>query len=137
MTPDALAALHARCFTTPAPWPAAEFAATLASPGAFLLHESQGFLLGRVVADEAELITLATAVEARRQGIGRRLLAAFLAESAARGAVTAFLEVAADNAPALALYTQAGFAVQGRRRAYYRTPDGQRKDALILTRLLT
>ncbi|NUB45072.1 ribosomal protein S18-alanine N-acetyltransferase [Fertoebacter nigrum] len=136
MTPDALAALHARCFTTPPPWPAAEFIATLSSPGAFLLHESQGFLLGRVVADEAELITLATAPEARRQGIGRSLLAGFLAEAAARGAATAFLEVAADNTGALALYTQAGFAVQGRRRGYYHAPDGRRTDALILTRAL-
>jgi len=133
MTPDDLAALHALVFTRPPPWPAAEFAATLASPGAFLLHESHGFLLARVILDEAELVTLATAPAARRQGIGCRLLAAFMAQAAARGAATAFLEVATDNSAALALYDQAGFTVQGRRRDYYRSPDGQRQDALILT----
>jgi len=134
MTPDALAALHARCFITPPPWSAAEFCATLASPGALLITESQGFLLGRVVADEAEVITLATAPEARRQGIASRLLATFLRDAVARGAVATFLEVAANNAPAIALYISAGFASHGRRKGYYSAPDGSRTDALLLNR---
>jgi len=79
MTPDSLASLHARCFTTPAPWSAASFAAFLADPAVFLIADPQGraFLLGRVIAGEAELLTLATAPESRRLGLARDLLARF------------------------------------------------------------
>ena len=135
MTPEALAALHARAFITPAPWEAASFAGLLADPLAFLLVEGDaGFLLGRAVAGEAELLTIAVAPEARRRGLGRRLVARFLYQARLRGADRAFLEVAADNAPAVALYESAGFAPAGQRRGYYLTPDGRRIDALVLTR---
>ncbi|MBL8562090.1 MAG: GNAT family N-acetyltransferase [Gemmobacter sp.] len=137
MTPEAMAALHARCFTTPRPWSAAEFATLRADPLCFALTEPDGLLWGRAVAGEAELLTLAVAPEARRQGIAARLLAGFLAQAAARQAETAFLEVAADNAPALALYQRGGFAAAGRRRGYYRRPDGAALDALVMTRALS
>ena len=56
MTPEALAALHARCFPAhPRPWSAAEFSDLIGNRLNFLLIRPQGFLLGRVVADEAEL----------------------------------------------------------------------------------
>lgn len=129
MTPDDLAAIHARCFTRPRPWSAAEFAALLDSPRAFLLTRPQGFLLGQTVADEAELLTLAVAPDARRQGIARDLIAEFAATSRARGAAQAFLEVAADNAAAQALYHAAGWRESGRRRRYY----GPDLDALVMT----
>ncbi len=119
MTPDRLADLHARCFTRPRPWSAAEFAALLDGPHAFLLIKPQGFLLGRVIVDEAELLTLAVDPDARRQGVARDLVAEFAATSRARGAASAFLEVAADNTPAQALYHAAGWREAGRRRRYY------------------
>lgn len=132
-----LAALHGRCFTTPRPWAAAEIAGLLQDPLCFLRVDGQetdpkGFLIGRAVAGEAELLTVAVAPEARRAGIGQRLLAGFEAESRARHAETAFLEVAADNMAAQALYTGWGFAVTGRRKAYYHRPDGSTLDALVM-----
>lgn len=133
MTPADLAALHAVCFLSPRPWSAAEFVALTGRADTFLLTESQGFLLGRVVAGEAELLTLAVAPVARRQGTARRLLARFQAEAMARSAETAFLEVSAANAPARALYATAGWAEAGLRRGYYRRPEGGAEDALILT----
>ena len=54
-----------------------------------------------------------------------------LAVARARGAGAMFLEVAAGNAPALALYGREGFAEVGRRRRYYRHPT---EDALVLGR---
>lgn len=132
MTPEALADLHARCFTTPRPWSAAEFADFLGSRFCFLLTEPAGFLLGRVIADEAELLTVAVDPAARRQGMGARLLTGFAATASARGATTAFLEVAAGNTPAQALYRQAGWVETGRRRGYYHAPDGTAEDALLL-----
>ncbi len=137
MTPGALAALHARSFITPRPWTEAEFAGFLADPLVFLLAEGDaGFLLGRVVAGEAELLTLAVAAEARRRGVGRKLVSRFLFQARLRGAETAFLEVAEDNIPALGLYARCGFSEAGRRRGYYPTPNGRAVDALVLRRML-
>lgn len=132
--PEALAALHAACFTVPRPWGADEFAGLLARPDTFLLQEPAGFLLGRALAGEAELLTLAVAPDRRRNGTGRQLVGGFLAEAAARGAEAAFLEVAEDNLAAIALYDHSGFIRAGRRRGYYAHPDGRRVDALVMTR---
>ena len=135
MTPTALAALHEAAMTSPRPWSPDEFAAFLADPLVHLHVAADGacFALGRSVAGEAELLTLATAPAFRRQGLARAALAAFDAEATRRGARTGFLEVAADNGAALALYRGAGWAEAGRRRGYYATAAG-RVDALVLTR---
>ncbi|CAM3260978.1 ribosomal-protein-alanine N-acetyltransferase [Paracoccus aminovorans] len=131
--PDQLAELHLRCFAAhPRPWSAPEFDALLKSPLNFLLVRPQGFLLGRAVAGEAELLTLAVAPEARRQGLGAQLLRDFAAASRARGAEMAFLEVAADNAGAIALYAGRGWENAGRRRNYY-APG---LDAILMRRAL-
>jgi ribosomal-protein-alanine N-acetyltransferase len=138
VTPAALSALHARCFTSPRPWTEAEFASLLADPLAFLMVEGDaGFLLGRAVAGEAELLTLAVAPEARRRGLGLRLVSRFLYQARLRGAESAFLEVGSDNPAAQAVYAKAGFAETGRRRGYYRSADGGLVDALVLRRVLT
>ena len=137
MTPADLAALHALCFTTPRPWTAAEFAGFLADPLCFTLTEGEAFLTARAVAGEAELLTLAVAPQARRRGLGTRLVQRFVYQARLRGAETAFLEVAADNAAAIALYTRAGFTESGARRGYYRRVDGTATDALILRRTLS
>lgn len=131
MTPEALATLHAAVFTVPRPWSAAEFASFLTDGLSFLLVEDGGFLMGRSVAGEAELLTLAVAPDLQRRGIGGRLVAQFLAEARVRDAEQAFLEVAADNAPAIRLYRRAGFSEVGRRRGYYAASDGRKIDALV------
>jgi len=135
VTPAGLAALHRRCFRTPPPWSEADFAAFAADPLAFLLVEGDaGFLLGRVVAGEAELLTLAVAPESRRLGLGRKLVARFLYQARLRGGTRVFLEVSAENPAAVALYESAGFATAGRRRGYYATPEGGRIDAIVMAR---
>ena len=133
---EALAALHAAAFD--APWDAAALAALLAQSGAILAVEpGEGFILLRAVADEAEVLTLAVRPEARRKGLGRRLVEAGAVQAAAWGAERVFLEVADDNAAALALYARCGFREVGRRRGYYARPDGTRRDALLLALNLT
>lgn len=136
MTPADLARLHAETFTSPRPWTEAEFAELLAAPGVFLVTDAGGFALGRVAAGEAELLTIAVPAAARRTGVGLRLMQAFDRAAARMGAGTAFLEVAADNAAALALYRRHGWTEAGRRRGYYARPGGA-ADALILTRPIT
>lgn len=131
-----MAAVHAACFTTPRPWSAAEIASTLDSAFAFVLTEPSGFLIGRVVAGEAELITLAVDPSARKRGTGGRLVDGFLAEAKLRGAESVFLEVAANNLPAQSLYARKGFEPKGKRRGYYQSPTGERIDALVLARAI-
>jgi len=137
VTPATLAALHARCFQTPRPWSEAEFETLLADPLVFLLVEGDaGLLLGRAVAGEAELLTIAVAPEARQRGLGRRLVSRFLYQARLRGSDRAFLEVAEDNLAARTLYARAGFSPAGRRRGYYRNSAGDAVDALVLRRML-
>jgi ribosomal-protein-alanine N-acetyltransferase len=98
-------------------------------PGAFgLIDSDSGMILARIAGDDAEILTLAIAPARRRCGFGRALLAGALEEARRRGARAVFLEVSEANEAARALYTAAGFAEVGRRRAYYR--DGT--DALVL-----
>jgi len=136
VTPDALAALHALCFSHPRPWSAKEFASVIDSPGVFLRTDPHGFVLGRALAGEAELLTLAVHPDARRRGVGRDLLLRFETTAREREASEALLEVAEDNMPARALYAGGGYVQAGRRPGYYVTLDGPRIDALILRKAL-
>lgn len=90
-----------------------------------------GFTLCRHIGPEAELLLIGVAPAARRGGVGRALLATAADDARRRDATTMFLEVRDGNTAALALYRTAGYAVVGRRRDYYRGPDGAR-DALTL-----
>jgi ribosomal-protein-alanine N-acetyltransferase len=134
----ALAAVHAEAFI--APWPSEAFASLLQSPGVFAVVSEDGGMIGlilmRTVADEAEVLTLAVAPGRQREGAGRTLLEAGLGLAAAAGAREAFLDVAADNTPALRLYEAAGFTEVGRRGGYYRRATGPAIDALVLRRAL-
>lgn len=98
---------------------------------------SLGYCLARIAVDEAEVLSIAVAGAARGQGLGRALLGACLEEAKARGAARMFLEVAADNPPALALYRRMGFETCGRRPKYYPRRTGEAADALVLARNLT
>jgi [ribosomal protein S18]-alanine N-acetyltransferase len=85
----------------------------------------------RVVGDTAEILTVGVVPQARRQGIGGRLLAMLLDEARRRGAVETFLEVRVDNPAAQKLYEQARFVRVGIRRGYY---AGGRVDAVVMRR---
>ena len=124
----ALADIHARAFDEA--WEAAAFARLLAMPGAFALQAAEndaplGFVLARIGGGEAEIITIAVDPGARRKGLGRALMERAGAEALARGAEAMFLEVAEDNAPAIALYDRLGFEPVGRRPAYYTRSGGK------------
>jgi ribosomal-protein-alanine N-acetyltransferase len=131
-----MAALHAAAMTAPRPWSEAEFAALLATTGTFATGDHRAFALGRVIVDEAELLTIATHPDHRRTGLARAALSAFEAEARACGAATAHLEVAADNAAALGLYAAAGYRRSGLRRGYYRDRGGRAVDAILMAKTL-
>jgi [ribosomal protein S18]-alanine N-acetyltransferase len=78
-----------------------------------------GFIMSRVAADEAEILSVAIAPARRRRGFSRPLLDFHLRSLAGLGARTVFLEVDEHNAPACRLYGGAAFHEVGRRRGYY------------------
>ncbi len=78
-----------------------------------------GFILSRLVLDEAEILSVAVAASRRGRGLARRLLDLHLRRLAGLGARTVFLEVDEGNVPARRLYRRAGFRDVGRREGYY------------------
>lgn len=132
----ACAALHRRLFT-PA-WDETAFRILLSAPeteAQGIEHGSAGlvtFLVARVAADEAEIVTFGVAPAQQRQGLASRLLATVIACLRRRGVRCAYLEVAEDNAAARALYSRAGFAQVGRRRDYYVASGSPSRDAIVL-----
>jgi ribosomal-protein-alanine N-acetyltransferase len=146
-----MAAIHAAAFVRLRPWTAEEFAALLSGVGVFVVSDGEagaspphegggkhpppvGFLLGRALAGEAEVLTLAVRPGAQGKGLGGALMARFLAEASARGAARAFLEVAADNDVARRLYGRHGFTPAGVRRGYFPLTGGGAVDGIIMAR---
>jgi ribosomal-protein-alanine N-acetyltransferase len=134
----ALARVHALAFETP--WPPEAFTGLLDSPGVFALaavdEEVVGLILMQAIAGEAEVLTLAVAPTHQRRGAAGALLKAGLDLACTAGAESGFLEVAADNAAAIALYAGAEFTQVGRRAGYYARSGGPAVDALVLQRTL-
>ena len=121
------------------PWSATEIEDLLRQTGAVADTATDGpgkhlfgFAISRVVAPEAELLTIAVARAKQGAGIGKALLSAHLARLAANRASHVFLEVDEGNGPALKLYRSFGFQQVGQRPGYYPGKDGARATALIL-----
>ena len=131
MHPEALANLHAQCFTVPRPWREDEFKSLLGSRGVYLISHSNGFALGRIAGPEAELLTIAVHPMAQNAGHGARLMDDFLCKSETLGAKELFLEVAENNASAIALYTRSGFKNVANRPKYFKQNSGPALNALI------
>ncbi|WP_342359995.1 ribosomal protein S18-alanine N-acetyltransferase [Terrarubrum flagellatum] len=136
----AVAHIHAEGFARG--WPADEIeamildpavvgdgAATAGWPGALA-----GFVLSRIAADEAEILSICVRRKNQGKGVAGRLLNHHLSRLGQRGARAVFLEVEEGNTPAIALYRRYGFAEVGRRKSYYPKADGRTADALTMRR---
>lgn len=137
----ALAALHRVSFRHG--WSESEFERLL-SDRAAVAHVARanggrgpivGFVLSHRVDHEAEILLVALAPGERGKGTATRILAKHLSRLAAAGVSRIFLEVDEGNAAARKLYARAGFSEVGRRKGYYRKPEGDAA-ALILARNL-
>ena len=131
----ALAALHASSFHRG--WSEDEFEHLL-SEHHVVAHRATvgtalaGFILSRIVQDEAEILSIAVASARRGRGLARQLLDINLRRLAALGAHSVFLEVGEGNISARRLYRRAGFQEVGRRERYYAPEQGAA--ALVLRR---
>jgi len=132
--PD-LAELHRRIFGPQGPDPREDLQ-KMCESGLLLCVRADdraiGLAVGKVAADELEIYSVGVEPSARREGLGRRLVAALEGAARTAGATRAFLEVRASNRAAQRLYAEAGYTASGRRPAYYR--DGE--DAVLMTRCL-
>lgn len=136
MTPAELAHIHALTFSIPRPWSEAEFSDLLEDPTIFLVTAPDGFALGRLVANEVELLTISIKPTAQGKGQGTQLLRAFLQQAKTKGAEITFLEVADNNHRAIGLYKKLGFTQIARRKDYYHSPKGNKISALIYNKPL-
>jgi [ribosomal protein S18]-alanine N-acetyltransferase len=127
-----VASLHVDVFHRP--WSDGEFRALLSESNVFgFLAKAEGkphaaptgFILLRMAAGEAEILTLAVAKSMRRHGLGRRLVDESLRRLHALRVGTLFLEVDGANKPAITLYKRLGFKKVGERPAYYDGPGGK------------
>ena len=116
-----LARIHRECFSEA--WTEDSIRRLLENPNAFALLAGSAtapafecFVLIQVAADQAEILGIGTSPNARGAGLAAAVLQAAMAEARRRDAHAMFLDVAEDNAAALALYSGAGFQVVGRRR---------------------
>jgi len=139
---DALHRLHEKSFWLG--WDKESFASFLQDPHVVGFaarpvgrpQQLTGFVLARLVAGEAEVLSIAVDPDYRKNGVGHALMDTLLRYMYQERAEALFLEVDERNAAARALYRRFGFIEVGRRPAYYQGRDGY-SDALVLRRRLS
>jgi len=134
VTPDVFADIMDRAYIQMRPWSAATIAETISNTHTVFLPHPQGGLIVQIVADECEVLAIATDPDHQRQGIASQLLEDLIATARQRDVTRIFLEVATQNTPARAFYKAKGFAPVGLRKAYYTLRDGSKDDAVLLSR---
>lgn len=133
----AVARLHAGAFARG--WDAVEVARMISDPaimsdGLFIddSREPSAFVMSRIAADEAEILTICVEERLRGRSLASRLLAHHRENLVRSGVGRLFLEVEEGNTAALRLYERSGFCEVGRRANYYPGPDGSRAHALVM-----
>ena len=137
--PDAeqLAVLHATAFRRG--WSAEEFERLLiehnvVADRAVSGTRLAGFVISRLAADQAEILSIAVAAPFRGRGLARKLLDVHMRRLVAYGTNSVFLEVDERNVPARRLYAGFGFGEVGRRESYYADAANEAGAALVLRR---
>lgn len=134
--------LHRTAFTEAEAWDHDAMSRLLSLETTFAFGFEQGgelvcLLMLQSVADEAEILTLATHLQYTRRGYASALLRSAIAQRSQAGDFRLMLDVADDNAAAKALYLANGFQIDGRRRGYYARPSGLAADALLMSRRIS
>lgn len=129
---EAVAELEKMCFCDP--WSAHSIASELENPLSYWLVAVEngivcGYIGSQSVLDGADMMNIAVHPNYRRRGIGYSLIEKLIAVLTQRRVISLSLEVRISNESAISLYKKMGFAVVGKRPAYYRNP---REDAYIM-----
>ncbi|MDR0569722.1 MAG: ribosomal protein S18-alanine N-acetyltransferase [Clostridiales Family XIII bacterium] len=132
-----MAALDRRCFSSPWSFEAFESEITRNKLAYYLVCVEGAELVGYaglwVIAPEGHVTNVAVRPEARRRGLGARLMSELMRRTRGRFGLTEFtLEVRVSNFKAIRMYEKLGFVMAGRRKGYYADTG---EDAMIMWRM--
>ena len=136
---DVISQLHLRCFGKK--WSDADIAGLLTRPGVFSIEARRvgkpnlpplAFVVYRLAADEAEILSIGVAPEHRGKGLARRLMEEVMRRLHGERARSLFLEVDSSNEPAIKLYRRLRFQTVAERPAYYKNEAGNKSAALVM-----
>ena len=117
------------------PWSLESLELMLTEQASALVALEDGRVLGYVgmmcVLDEGQIINVAVHPDARRRGVGRRLMEAAQTYAKERGIVFLSLEVRESNIAARSLYSSLGWEEQGIRKGFYSHPV---ENACVMTK---
>ena len=136
MTPFEMAKLHLLSGGHTRPWSEIEYKNLLDTDTVRSFHTKNGFLIGRVVDQDAEILNVIIHPDYRRLGKASKLIGLFEKEAKDAGSSRCFLEVAESNSSAKKLYSALGYLKVGQRHNYYNFVDGRKDDAVILSKEL-
>tara|TARA_B100000965_G_C19388092_1_gene667695 strand:+ start:130 stop:612 length:483 start_codon:yes stop_codon:yes gene_type:complete len=94
-----------------------------------------GFAIMAISSEESHLLNIGIKKEKRRLGLGKKLLKKMIIAAEVMGSKKIILEVRISNKSAYKLYEKLGFEEIGKRKNYYRLPEG-REDALVMAKSL-
>ena len=134
MTPFEMAKLHSLSGDHTRPWSEFEYKKLLDTNTSRLFHTKNGFLIGRVIDQDAEILNVIIHPDYRRLGKASKLISAFEKEAKDAGSLRCFLEVAESNSSAKKLYSALGYLKVGQRNNYYKFVDGRKDNAVILSK---
>jgi ribosomal-protein-alanine N-acetyltransferase len=134
MTPFEMAKLHLMSCSLTRPWSESEYKNLLAKDTIRFFYVEKGFLVGRLIGPDAEILNVIVHPKYRRLGKARYLIGKFETEAKDVGSSRCFLEVAESNIPANTLYHDLGYLKVGQRKNYYEFVDGRKDNASILAK---
>ena len=125
--------------SNPYPWTELNFKDCLERGYYSLALEEEGLFVGFAImaisSEESHLLNIGIKKEKRRLGLGEKLLKKMIIAAEVMGSKKIILEVRITNKSAYKLYEKLGFEEIGRRKNYYRLPEG-REDAFVMSKSL-
>ena len=134
MTPSELAKLHLLSGSLTRPWSESEYKILLSTDTIRFFYVENGFLVGRLIGPDAEILNVIVHPTYRRLGKARYLIDKFEKEAKEEGSSKCFLEVAESNSRANKLYQSLNYLSVGKRKNYYEFVDGRKDNASILAK---
>jgi ribosomal-protein-alanine N-acetyltransferase len=134
MTPFEMAKLHLLSGSLTRPWSESEYKILLSTDTTRFFYVENGFLVGRLIGPDAEILNVIVHPKYRRLGKARYLIDKFEKEAKEEGSSKCFLEVAESNSRANKLYQSLNYLSVGKRKNYYEFVDGRKDNASILAK---
>ena len=131
MTPFEMAKLHLLSGSLTRPWSESEYKILLSTDTTRFFYVENGFLVGRLIGPDAEILNVIIHPKYRRLGKARYLIDKFEKEAKEGGSSKCFLEVAESNSRANKLYQSLNYLSVGKRKNYYEFVDGRKDNASI------